>query len=218
MKKARSTSQQSDNIRYIDREDTYYPPALRRHLSDHAPKNINTLGNLALLRQKPLAFLCSVKCPGNLILQTYDLAQNLRRSGVTIIGGFHSPMEQECLKVLLRGANPLIICPARALENMRIGRDYTKPLERGRLLFLSPFITKPRRPTLETVQYRNQFVAVLAEKVFVAYAEPRGKMEQLSREILSWGKLLYTFNEEANRNLIELGAKPVTSAQASQLV
>lgn len=51
------------------------------------------LGDLNILNQQSLALFCSVKCPGNLILQTYDLAQRLRKSGVTVIGGFHSPME-----------------------------------------------------------------------------------------------------------------------------
>lgn len=54
----------------------------------------------------PLALVCSVKCPGDLILKTYDLAQQLREAEVTIIGGFHSLMERECLTILLRGNQP----------------------------------------------------------------------------------------------------------------
>jgi len=195
-----------------------YPRALRKSLNNEAPESIAASGNLDLLRRNTLAFFCSVKCPGNLILQTYDLAQNLRQSDVAVIGGFHSPIEQECLRVLLRGVSPLIICPPRALESMRIGREYREPLQQGRLLFLSPFINKPRRATLQTVQYRNRFVSALADNVFIAYAEPLGKTEQLSREILSWGKLLYTLDSEANRNLIRLGAQPLTPGQVSQLV
>lgn len=44
----------------------------------------------------------------------------LRDAGVTVIGEFHSPMEKECLNILLRGSQPIIVCPARSLENMRI--------------------------------------------------------------------------------------------------
>ena len=33
------------------------------------------------------------------------------RLGVPMIGGFHTPMEQECLEVLLRGQQPVVICP-----------------------------------------------------------------------------------------------------------
>ena len=62
-----------------------------------------------------LALFCSVKCPGKLIMDTYDLAQHLRDIGVTVISGFHSPMEQECLHILLRSPNPVIWCLARGL-------------------------------------------------------------------------------------------------------
>jgi hypothetical protein len=79
------------------------------------------LGDLNILDQKSLALFCSVKCPGNLILHTYDITQRLRQSGVTVIGGFHSPMEQECLRILLRGTQPVVVCPARSLSGMRPG-------------------------------------------------------------------------------------------------
>jgi len=33
-----------------------------------------------------------------------------------VISGFHTPAEKECLRILLRGAQPIIICPARSIE------------------------------------------------------------------------------------------------------
>jgi hypothetical protein len=44
----------------------------------------------------------------------------LRGAGIPIIGGFHSPMEKECLDLLLRGQQPIVICPARSIQGMRI--------------------------------------------------------------------------------------------------
>src|SRR2546425_258524 len=73
--------------------DANYPAPLRKHLDHHAPAQVSVLGNLDILQTKPVALFCSVKCPGNLILQTYDLAQKWRDQGVTVISGFHSPME-----------------------------------------------------------------------------------------------------------------------------
>ena len=90
------------DIVYLDENNPYYPPALSTYLGDRMPKNIAALGDLDLLQREPLALFCSVKCPGHLILQTYDLAQALREAGVAVIGGFHSPVECECLTVLLR--------------------------------------------------------------------------------------------------------------------
>jgi len=119
------------NVTQIHQGNSGYPSALQEYLGNHAPESIAALGNLDILRRKTLALFCSVKCPGNLILQTYDLAQNLRQAGVTVIGGFHSPMERECLTILLRGTQPIIFCPARSIGRMRIRTEYKKPLEEG---------------------------------------------------------------------------------------
>jgi predicted Rossmann fold nucleotide-binding protein DprA/Smf involved in DNA uptake len=94
-----------------------YPSALQQHLGKDPPDKITAIGNLDILRHKSTAFFCSTKCPGDLIVKTYDIAQILRDAGMTVISGFHSPMERECLTILLRGTQPVIICPARSINN-----------------------------------------------------------------------------------------------------
>ncbi|MBI1748928.1 MAG: DNA-processing protein DprA [Acidobacteria bacterium] len=188
-----------------------YPSTLRKYLGDDAPKSIMALGNIEILQKNKIALFCSVKCPGKLIIQSYDLAKQWGEAGTTVIGGFHSPMERECLNILLRGKQPDIVCPARSIVGMRLRVEYKQPLADGRLLLLSSFEAKQRRITVENAIIRNRFVAALADAVFVAYAEPGGKTEQFCREIVSWGKPLYTFVDSANANLLKLGAKPVHS-------
>lgn len=198
------------NTLQLHQGDPGYPSALQRYLGDRAPATLTALGSLDLLSSKTLALFCSIKCPGNLILQTYDLAQNLRQADVAAISGFHSPMERECLTILLRSSNPVIMCVARSIETMRVPSEYKKPLTDRRLLLLSPFAEKQRRPTVQMALYRNQFVTALADQIFVAYAEPFSKTEQLCRNVLAWGKPLYTLESDANANLVVLGAIPVT--------
>src|SRR2546427_3670429 len=130
------------DIRRLGQGDPSYPPGLRPLLGDRALTTLTTLGNLDILRQKKLALFCSVKCPGNLILQTYDLARALRDGGIAVIGGFHSPMEKECLALLLRGTQPVIVCPARSIETMRVPASWQKALVAGSLLALSPLSDK----------------------------------------------------------------------------
>lgn len=93
---------------------------------------------------------------------------------------------------------------------MRLLRDYSRPLEQGRLLLLSPFSEKLRRGTIQTAVYRNQVVAALADRVFVAYGAPASKTEQFCREIIQRGKRLYTLRSDANKELIALGAHPLS--------
>jgi predicted Rossmann fold nucleotide-binding protein DprA/Smf involved in DNA uptake len=170
------------------------------------------LGNLQILRSRKLALFCSVRCPGKVILETYDLAHKLREEGVTVIGGFHSPMERECLEVLLRGTAPVVLCPARGMAKMRLRPEFRGPLENGRLLLLSPFNDNQRRATRETAMARNRFVAALADVVFVAYAAPNSQTETFCRQILAWGKPLLTFESSEDSALAALGAKPLQAA------
>src|SRR3990172_5383889 len=130
--------------------DASYPVRLRERLGEHAPSTLSALGNLGSLSQPRTALFCSVRCPGDAILAAYDAARKLRDEGVTVVSGFHSPVEKECLRILFRGNQPIIICLARAMEKIRLPADWRRVLENGRLLLLSPFEKRPRRPTTES--------------------------------------------------------------------
>jgi predicted Rossmann fold nucleotide-binding protein DprA/Smf involved in DNA uptake len=86
-------------------------------------------------------------------------------------------------------------------------KDLKKTIEEGRLLFLSPFKEIERRNTVETAMERNRFVAALADAVFVTHASPNSKIEKFCHEVMRFGKPLYTFESEANKSLINIGAK-----------
>ena len=193
----------------LEQTDASYPGSLPTYLEKKAPRRIYALGDLGILRKAALGLFCSVKCPGNLILRTYDLARELRDAGVTVISGFHSPMEKECLALLLRGKQPVIWCPARRLAATRIPKEYAKPLSDGRLLMLSPFETNIKQATVEIAGVRNDLVAALAERIFAAYAVPGGKTETFCRRILEWRKPLFTFDSPDNGALIAMGARPL---------
>jgi predicted Rossmann fold nucleotide-binding protein DprA/Smf involved in DNA uptake len=189
---------------------------LQQHLGKDAPDTITAIGNLDILSHNSTSLFCSAKCPGDLIVKTYDIAQILRDAGMTVISGFHSPMERECLTILLRGAQPVIICPARSINNMRINKEYKKPLKDGRLLFLSPFDKNQRRISAKRSYFRNLFVAALSVAVFVAHAGPASKTESFCKEIISWQKPIYTFESDYNKNLIKMGARPVNMENISE--
>ena len=186
-----------------------FPTALRRRLGKGHKHPVAAIGDLAHLRSPLLALFCSSTCPGNLILDTYDLARILRSAGVSVIGGFHSPMERECLELLLRGTQPVIICPARGIQKMRIPKLWKESLQSGRLLVLSPFAEDNRRVTAELAAQRNRFVAQLADEVFVAHAAAESKTEAFCRELLKNGKSLLTIDRPENCLLLQHGVKPL---------
>uniref|UniRef100_UPI00321FF26E hypothetical protein n=1 Tax=Thermogutta sp. TaxID=1962930 RepID=UPI00321FF26E len=134
----------------------------------------------------------------------------LRDSGVSVIGGFHTPMEKECLALLLRGIQPIVICPARGLERIRLAREVKEGVQAGRVLLVSMFGPGHRRARAELADQRNRLVAALAARVFVSHAAPGGKTEALCREIIGLGKPLFTIDAPENTNLLALGAKALT--------
>lgn len=183
-----------------------YPAGLLRMLGEHAPTRCFTLGDRNALTQPLLALLCSERCPGDLIIKACDAATALRDAGVPVIGGFHSSVERECLRILLRGTQPVVICPARSIERMRIPTDWRDPIREGRLLLISPFAAKQNRITAALAAERNEFVAALAHAVLVAYADPGGMIETLARKLAALGKPLFCFEGDDTANLQRLGA------------
>ena len=86
-----------------------WPRLLTERLGEAAPPKLWTLAT-AICSPCPKP-RCSVPPPGKVILTTYDQAAKWRDAGRCIVSGFHSPVEKECLQILLRGSQPIIICP-----------------------------------------------------------------------------------------------------------
>lgn len=192
-------------IVYLSQSNTHYPSTASQYLKEQTHQTIASLGNLEILQNQKTGLFCSMKCPCRLILAAHDLAKEWMKQGITVVSGFHSPIERECLNILLRGIQPIILCPARSIETLRIPKAYKHQMEKGRLLILSPFATKYHRISSEMAWERNQFVAALADTIFVVYAELQTKTEQLCQEMVGWKKPIYTF--PGNENLLALGVK-----------
>ena len=209
----------TQSIRYITQKDTNYPTGLEKYLKTETPETIWARGNIDLLPGQNAtlngdlwALFCSSKCPGEIILKAHDLAQGFRNAGIPTIGGYHSPVEQECLRVLLRGSQPILISPARSIENMRLKPAWKDALSEERLLILSIFGSRHRRSTAVLANQRNAFVAALADKICIAHAAEDSKILEFAQMVLAWGKPVFTFETSANDSLFQLGAQRVETS------
>lgn len=149
-------------------------------------------GNIELMEREKLAFFCSSRCPGSVILKTYDFANNVSRSETVVMSGFHSPVEQELLKLLLDRHHPVIVCPARSIKRMRVPAEYKTAISEDRMLILSPFKENQNRMTAKNAEIRNLFVASIADKILIAHAEPGGNLELLKEMVIEWGTNVIT--------------------------
>jgi hypothetical protein len=64
----------SYTIKIIKKGSSGYPQVLQNKFVSTRYPLTRAIGNIKILDIKLLGFFCSVKCPGNVILKTYDLA------------------------------------------------------------------------------------------------------------------------------------------------
>ncbi len=168
-------------------EDAVWPKCLTERLGKDAPRALHAIGPVALLAARRTALFCSAHTPGDAILRSHDAARRMRDEGITVISGFHSPIEKECLRILLRGKQPIVICSARAIETMRIATECRAAFDTGRVLFLSPFPKQPKRVTKDSALRRNDVVAALADEAYLAHVTPGGQTARISEMLARWG-------------------------------
>ncbi len=128
-----------------------------------------------------------------------------------VIGGFHTPVEREVLRILLRRNAPVIIVLARAAQGWRapkaLGPAIKAAVAAGTAQIVSPFPATQTRTTAATAEARNRHILTLAPTVLIAHASPGGRTEALATEAIARGLTVHTFNSPANANLVALGAK-----------
>lgn len=186
--------------------DPDYPLELRR--SGNRWNTIHAIGNREILAVPIVGLICSVQCPGSIVIKTFDAIRELRDAGITVAGGFHSPIERECLDFLLRGKRPVVVCPAKGLSHQRLPASWREAIDGGRLLLVTTLDESVNRTTSAQAKVRNQFAAALATAVLISHASPGGKAAALACEVADCGKPLFTFDEPDNQELVQLGARP----------
>jgi predicted Rossmann fold nucleotide-binding protein DprA/Smf involved in DNA uptake len=188
-------------ITTIGRLDTGQPSSLSQLVGHAAPAKVWVAGPTDILKGDKTGFFCSSQCPGGVILKAFDAIAAMRDEGRTLIGGFHSPMEWECLGILLRGRQPVIWVPARSIVGMHLKTELQPAFAAGRLLILSPFEPKHKRITAALADARNRLVGALSDRIFVAHAAPGSRTLALCEELLALGKAVVTVDDPANAGL-----------------
>jgi predicted Rossmann fold nucleotide-binding protein DprA/Smf involved in DNA uptake len=72
------------------------------------------------------------------------------------------------------------------MEKIRLPLDWRRALETRRLLLISPFEKRPRRPTTESSHQRNELVAALSDEALIVHVEPGGSVARISELVDHW--------------------------------
>ncbi len=156
------------------------PDNIRRRFTE--PPTLWFVGNGQLLNANLLGLLCSRECPGSAILETLDKVPEWIESGRVVVSGFHSPLEQQILRSLLRRSGKAVKVLARSLENHHLLPVEHQAIADGHLLLISPFASNVHRTTRATALERNRLVIALAAERVVPYVKEQSPLAELLRE------------------------------------
>lgn len=177
-----------------------------RLLADGKPQALTSIGSADIMSRPILGLLCSRRCPGDVVLASYDASRRLDPAGHTVLGGFHSPMERQILEVLLVRKVPAVVVVPRPLRGMRVPGCWRNSLEEGGLCLLSSVEAGNRRCTRAMAERRNALVAALSDEVFIPFAVPGGSVEQVLAISAAWGKRILTVRCNSQESLRHAGA------------
>ena len=143
---------------------------------------VSYIGNIDILNEHKTAFLCSHKCPADIIIQSYDWATKMRDENKCVISSFHTRIEQDVFNFLKKGSQPITKVPARG-KYKHISQEEQQMVDEGRLLFLFFFPDNMIYQTKETCLKRNEYIAKIADEIHFAYTTPNGQLEMLKNHL-----------------------------------
>lgn len=140
------------------------PPHLPPRIAADQAAHLIGIGNPALLTESLLGFIASRQCPGHVFIETLERVPQWAKVGRVLVSGFHSPLEQQVLRSLLRRQGRAVKVLARGMTDFRPQPEECEPLATGRMLVITACPPDMRRITRETALARNRLVLALASE------------------------------------------------------
>ena len=144
----------------------------------HAKHSLTGTGNANLLDLPMTAFFASRQCPGAAIRAAMDWALQQARAKAVVVSGFHSPLEQSVLKVLIQARSPVVAVLARPVSGAKLPPESLEPLNQSLMAVASANLTTTRL-TNEVAMARSNLVAQLATTIVEAHTSPGGGLASL---------------------------------------
>lgn len=145
------------------------PPHCAQCVGPEFAPQIFGVGETALLAEPLLAVIASRECPGHVLLETLARVPEWVKTGRVIVSGFHSPLEQQVLRSMLRRKGRVVKVLARGMSDYRPAAEEHEPLAAGRMLVITACPPEARRTSRETALARNRLVLALASEVVAPY-------------------------------------------------
>ncbi|MDD4363267.1 MAG: DNA-binding protein [Atribacterota bacterium] len=143
---------------------------------------ISYFGNRTILEAHKTAFLCSRKCPSEIVIKSLDWAVEKKNTEQCVISGFHSRIEKDVFNILIKGKQPIILALARGMKKYW-PLEIKNAVKQDRLLVISPFEQSITRTTQETANIRNKYMLQIADEIYIPYYTSNGNLDKLINNI-----------------------------------
>lgn len=142
---------------------------------------IKVVGDASLLDRPLFGLIASRECPGYVLLETLERVPQWVKAGRVIVSGFHSPLEQQVLRSLLRRNGLAIKVLARCFSAScyRLAKEEQDAFANGRLLIISAFGADTPRVTRVSAIKRNELVIALSKEVVTPFISKGSPLEKL---------------------------------------
>lgn len=140
------------------------------------------VGAAGLLQGPLTAFFASRQCPGGAVLAATDWALQQARERRAVIGGFHSPLEQSVLRLLMEAGSSVVVVLARPVAGASLDSTWHGAIDAGRMAVVSR-AARTQRLTEQAANDRNDIAARLAGRIVVGHASLDGT---LARQCVRW--------------------------------
>ena len=132
---------------------------------------------VAELLQRPLtAFFASRQCPGIAIRMGTEWALQQARKRSVLVGGFHSPLEQSALRLVLEAGCSVVVVLARPVASASLRSAWRDAIAADKMAVVSA-AAPSHRLTEQAASDRNELAARMADRIVIAYASPVGQLE-----------------------------------------
>jgi predicted Rossmann fold nucleotide-binding protein DprA/Smf involved in DNA uptake len=187
------------------------PPAGLEPFFDGKPPRIWALGEPTILDGPLLGILSARQTDSDLALKSSQLIKQLASSGgVAFVGGWHSPLEEEALRILVADSTFIVFCIPKALNRFAPSLQIASRINQGRVLLLTHCSPKAKRISRDASIRRNQLVLGLAKVLLVLSAPAGSATLTLAKTALRRGKPVFSPEHRMNMSLLSCGALPAT--------
>jgi len=187
-----------------------YPKGLNPFL-DKQSSRLWYKGKCSILNGKLVGIVSARRIEPDLALKASEVVRELATLEVGFISGWHSPLEEEALRILITRSARVIFCTAKSLDRFNPSPEVKDLVSQGRALLLTHCSPKAKRISRDASLRRNQLVVGLADGLVVLSAPEGSASFKLARLAVSLRKPVFAPPHPINARLLASGVVPATS-------